>query len=157
MRRIRLRGIVLAVVAAVCGIVLTGVANAAPVADTAPAVQSGTVNAQAADCKRKLTYSGYVHIYLNRACSGTPICSTTTDDSDYSNTAGCQGTDNDKASSVLNNGNTHAIRLYQHAGWLGGSYCVANHQYAYDLYGKTFDNGVGANDAISSHDWVTSC
>lgn len=158
MYRTRRSAVVLAVAAAVCGFVLTGTAQAAPTAQTATAVPSGTAATQADVCRSKLAYSGYVHVYRFYGCDGEILCSLTGSDADYSNSAGCKGTDDNKASSVLNNGNSYAVRLYRLAGPSGGSICVPNHQYASDLRNWSFNDGTGpADNKISAHTWMPSC
>ncbi|MBB4687113.1 hypothetical protein [Amycolatopsis jiangsuensis] len=135
---------------------LPGLASAEPTAAAAPA------GARADVCASKVANSGYVHTYSGTGCDGKPICSMLGNDSDYGNSKGCSGKDDNSASSLLNNGtaaggNDTSVRFYRLAGYGGGSICLGYHQYASNLANWTFTNGTNADNRISSHKWVPSC
>ncbi|MFD9949331.1 hypothetical protein ACFWYW_51010 [Nonomuraea sp. NPDC059023] len=105
--------------------------------------------------------NGYVYIYRYANC-GEQLCRAEGDDLDYSNDKGCAGSDNDKASSVVNRGFANGwgvVRLYRHAGASGGEYiCVNVGSAASELSDEKFlGTNVVADNRISSHAWVQIC
>ncbi|MER6663022.1 hypothetical protein ABT256_00615 [Amycolatopsis japonica] len=138
-------------------VMLPGLASAEPSALPSDAQVAG---AQADLCASKVTSSGYVHIYWNTGCNSQPICSTTGDDSNYGNSQGCAGDDDNRATSLLNNGYSGGlddVRFYRLADHGGGSVCVGNQQYVSNLANWSFTSGINADNRISSHKWVSSC
>ncbi|GAA3535830.1 hypothetical protein GCM10022222_19360 [Amycolatopsis ultiminotia] len=139
---------------------LPGLASAEPTAAAGPA-GAHSAGAKADVCAGKTANSGYVHIYSGTGCDGKPICSMLGNDSNYGNTKGCSGKDDNSASSLLNNGTAGggdtSVRFYRLADYQGGSICLGYHQYATNLANWTFTNGTNADNRISSHKWVAGC
>jgi hypothetical protein len=105
--------------------------------------------------------SFYAYDYTN--CSSS-LGSTESWDSNWGNSSGpFQGTDNNRASSVLHKGTSgKAVAVYNStqtpdpdATWTGGHTCISKAEYYVDdLSRNTFTGGVNVNNAISAHKWV---
>jgi hypothetical protein len=92
-------------------------------------------------------------------CSGL-LGSSQGNDSNWSDGSGSfRGTDNDRATSVMNTGvaDTYDIvKFYRHAGYGGGHGCLTRgEKYADHLGDNTLSDGSTANNWISSHKWVS--
>ncbi|WP_282688133.1 MULTISPECIES: hypothetical protein [unclassified Streptomyces] len=105
--------------------------------------------------------SGYVFAYNYTNCSGY-FGKASGDDSNWGNSAGgFQGSDNNKASSIVHKGTSGmAVKVYSGTGYTGGHTCLKKSEYYMSsLIGHTYNNGVSVNNTISSHKWVweSSC
>ncbi|MET7378425.1 hypothetical protein ABZT08_06300 [Streptomyces sp. NPDC005526] len=111
--------------------------------------------------------AGYMRAYENVGCGGTMLGQTAGDDSDWGNSQGAfQGSDTNRASSVLNAGTYDtsytAVEFLNGTGtdWGGGYTCLKRSEYYADnLTDNYFTSGYNVNDAISSHRWLppSSC
>ncbi|QNP68155.1 hypothetical protein IAG44_00840 [Streptomyces roseirectus] len=127
-------------------------------AQAAPAAQARVL----ADCS-PAGVNGRVYAWRDANCSGL-LGSTEGNDANWGNSSGAfQGSDDNSATSVANNGYTggrDVVAFYRLTGgsdaWAGGYLCVGPGVALRDLRGYTFTNGDNANDRISSHEWVTS-
>ncbi|MFC4496622.1 hypothetical protein ACFPA8_21055 [Streptomyces ovatisporus] len=86
------------------------------------------------------------------------------DDPNWADGSGAfRGSDNDKATSVLNtgtySGGINNVLLYQGAqGGSNGVGCLSHGElYVDDLRDNTFTGGANANNKISRHSWSSSC
>ncbi|WP_328988529.1 zf-HC2 domain-containing protein [Kribbella sp. NBC_01245] len=73
-----------------------------------------------------------------------------------------QGSDTNRASSVLNrgySGSLEDVQFFNGTGtdWGGGWFCLQNRSYVVDLRGVWFSSGINANNEISSHRWRDAC
>ncbi|NEA98875.1 hypothetical protein [Streptomyces sp. SID13726] len=124
------------------------------------AVPATTAQA-AATCSDNYTsaQSGYMYAYDGTYCENH-IGNSASWDSDWGNSSGpFQGNDTNRASSILNKGNNYEVQFFNGTGqdWAGGHICLSrNEAYASDLSDNYFHNGVSANNAISSHRWVSA-
>jgi hypothetical protein len=101
---------------------------------------------------------GYFIAYDLQDCYRA-LGSTTNWDSDWGNSSGpFQGDDTNHASSILQKGTSRLpVKVYNGTGddCGGGFACLSRGElYASDLSDGEFDNGLTANDSISSHRWV---
>ncbi|GAA2114024.1 hypothetical protein [Streptomyces synnematoformans] len=100
--------------------------------------------------------SGHFRAYNSSNCSGL-LGSDPGYDGNWSNSEGrFQGTDNDKATSLVHKGTSGmAVKVYQHSHYSGGHTCLAKAEYYMDtLSGHYYTNGVSVNNSISSHEWA---
>ncbi|MGH3313603.1 MAG: hypothetical protein ACRDP3_23965 [Streptomyces sp.] len=105
---------------------------------------------------------GYFRAYTDSDCRGE-LGEDRGNDSNWADGSGAfRGSDNDKASSVLNTGvagSVDNVLLYQ--GALGGSNgvgCLSHGElYVDNLTRNFFTGGANANDKISRHAWSSSC
>jgi hypothetical protein len=85
------------------------------------------------------------------------------DDSDWGNAAGpFQGSDNNNARSLVNtgtfSGGVNDVQFYKNTGTTGPTGCLDwNELYVDNLSDNHFNDGTAAQDAISSHKWVSGC
>ncbi|GHH45726.1 peptidase inhibitor family I36 protein [Streptomyces candidus] len=116
-------------------------------------------SAQAADCSDAMAgaLSGYMYAYDNTNCNGY-LGRASGDDSDWGNSSqSFQGGDNNKASSILNNGNSYEVKFYGAANSGGGHICLSRSEgWASNLSDDTLTNGAPANNNISSHAWASA-
>ncbi|MFJ1792613.1 hypothetical protein [Kitasatospora griseola] len=107
---------------------------------------------------------GKVRAWADTDCRGDYLGETAGDDADWGDASGgFQGSDNDRASSVMNNGKEDAydvVAFYRlpggSAAWAGGYNCLKRTElYDDNLTNDTFTTGENMNDRISSHAWVT--
>ncbi|WP_327092532.1 hypothetical protein OIE66_18405 [Nonomuraea sp. NBC_01738] len=123
-------------------------------------------------CRKKagdIWEDGKVHIYWNTDCNSRPICSATGDDQNYGNSTGCQGSDDNRASSVLNTGYSSAdwdiVEFRRHppgSTFTANFFCLKPRDYIENLkninwktpWGMTDDD---VNNSISAHLWVGTC
>ncbi|WP_338897674.1 hypothetical protein WBG99_20455 [Streptomyces sp. TG1A-60] len=127
-------------------------------------VPTGTANAATAcDNAWHSLPAGSMAAYQHINCGGALLGRTPGDDSNWGNGQGAfQGSDTNRASSVLNAGTTHdtswhAVQFFNGTGtdWAGGSSCLKRSEfYASNLTDDYFTSGHVINDAISSHRWV---
>lgn len=121
--------------------------------------------AQAADtCRDNYTdaRSGFMYAYKHANCE-SHIGNSESWDSDWGNSSGpFQGGDTNEASSILNKGNDSEVQFFNGTGrdWAGGHICLSRaEEFASNLDNDEFHNNIdnegGANDAISSHRWVS--
>ncbi|MGW2043924.1 peptidase inhibitor family I36 protein [Streptomyces sp. NPDC001858] len=134
--------------------------TAALVALTALGAVVPTATAQAAEsavagpgCDSKWgPRNGNVYAWQDLDCQGAQLIGTPGNSTYW-------GDGNDKATSVMNRGYTggrDVVAFYQDINYGGGHAClVPGEMYADNLTDNRFSNGVGVNDAISSHQWVT--
>ncbi|MFE7587514.1 hypothetical protein ACFU5Y_38815 [Streptomyces gardneri] len=147
------------VAAAAFGLAALGLALPGTAAQAATA---GTAGAQAT-CSSVWTShrgDGNVWAFSGSNCSGDELGHTPSWDSNWSNSAGpFTGDDNDRATSLVNTGTQggrDTVAFYLGSGYEGGHGCVTfGEKYVTDLSDDTFTTGVAANNAISSHQWVT--
>ncbi|MFG2553030.1 hypothetical protein ACGFWF_24200 [Streptomyces sp. NPDC048581] len=136
-----------------------GLTMPATAAQAAPAGEVGIL----ADCSPNGT-DGKVYAWRDSACSGNLLGSAVGNDANWGNSSGSfQGSDDNNATSVANNGyvgGNDVVAFYRLTGgsdaWAGGFLCVGPGVALSDLRGYTFTTGQNANDRISSHEWVTS-
>ncbi|MEU3980346.1 peptidase inhibitor family I36 protein [Streptomyces sp. NPDC026672] len=97
--------------------------------------------------------NGNMYAWQDLDCSGTLLI-TTPGNSTY---WGAGATD--RATSVMNRGflgGNDVVKFYEDINWGGGHACLLPGElYADNLTDNTFSNGVGVNDRITSHQWVT--
>ncbi|WAX78997.1 hypothetical protein [Streptomyces sp. KMM 9044] len=126
-------------------------------------VPAGTAQASAAcDNAWNSTPAGSMAAYEHSNCGGALLGRTPGDDSNWGNSQGAfQGSDTNRASSVLNAGTTDTawkeVQFFNGTGtgWTGGYSCLARSEfYADNLTDDYFTSGYVINDAISSHRWV---
>ncbi|MFJ6382497.1 hypothetical protein ACIQI7_21145 [Kitasatospora sp. NPDC092039] len=115
----------------------------------------------------RTSWSGAVIAWEDTWCTGTRLGIAYGNDVNWSDGSGpFQGSDNDRASSVMNNGTWDAnglvhVAFYRDAGggdaWRNGYACLKQGQYVGNLAQRVFVGGGGGEvaDAISSHQWVT--
>ncbi|HWU06015.1 MAG TPA: hypothetical protein VN520_06415 [Streptomyces sp.] len=140
--------------AALAALALAGLGAIVP-ATTAQAAETCSDNYTGA-------LSGYMYAYEHAYCVNH-IGNSASWDSDWGNSSGpFQGSDTNRASSILNKGNSSEIQFFNGTGqdWAGGHICLSrNEAYASNLNNDEFHNNIddngSANDAISSHRWVT--
>ncbi|WP_200301127.1 peptidase inhibitor family I36 protein [Streptomyces adelaidensis] len=134
------------VTAALLGLTALGVVVPATTSQAADSAVAGPV------CDSKWgARNGNMYAWENLDCSGTLLI-TAAGNSDW--WVGSQ----DRATSVMNRGfvgSLDHVKFYEHSGYGGGHACLAPGElYADNLTDNRFNNGVGANDTISSHQWV---
>ncbi|MFJ6849614.1 peptidase inhibitor family I36 protein [Streptomyces sp. NPDC091271] len=116
-------------------------------------------SAQAADCSDAMAgaLSGYMYAYDSTNCSGH-LGHASGDDSNWGDSAlSFQGGDTNKASSVLNNGNSYEVKFYNGTGGTGGHICLSRSEgWASSLLGDSFTTGAAANNSISGHAWSSA-
>ncbi|MFC9390142.1 hypothetical protein [Streptomyces venezuelae] len=130
---------------------------------TAQAATEGATGALAgcADVWRAHQGDGNMWAFSGSDCSGTELGHSPSWDSDWSNSSGpFRGDDNDRATSLVNTGTQggrDTVAFYLSSGYEGGHGCVTfGEKYVTNLNDDTFTSGVAANNAISSHQWVTA-
>ncbi|MCX4764467.1 peptidase inhibitor family I36 protein [Streptomyces sp. NBC_01275] len=98
--------------------------------------------------------NGNMYAWQDLDCTGTLLISTPGNSSWWGDGA------NDKATSVMNRGYTggnDVVKFYQDVNYGGGHACLLPGElYADNLTDNAFSNGVGVNDNITSHQWVSS-
>ncbi|MEV3931799.1 MULTISPECIES: hypothetical protein [unclassified Streptomyces] len=103
--------------------------------------------------------SGYMYAYNYAYCDGY-LGRAAGDDSNWGDSGGSfQGGDTNKATSILNKGNSYEVKFYNGTGtgWTGGYICLSrNEGYASDLTNDYFTSGSRVSNAISSHRWVSA-
>ncbi|HWU08207.1 MAG TPA: peptidase inhibitor family I36 protein [Streptomyces sp.] len=116
-------------------------------------------SAQAADCSDAMSgaLSGYMYAYDSTNCAGH-LGHASGDDSNWGDSAlSFQGGDANKASSILNNGNSYEVKFYNGTGHSGGHICLSRSEgWASSLSNDTYSTGVSANNSISSHAWASA-
>lgn len=130
----------------------------------ATAAQATGTGALGAVCDSKWPgRDGYVRAWDGKDCSGTYLGGTESWDSDWGNSSGpFQGSDANRASSVMNSGFTggrDVVAFYRLTGFdaPGGYNCLkAQELYVDDLSRNTYTNGQNMNNSISSHQWVNA-
>ncbi|WP_328942997.1 hypothetical protein OG259_16640 [Streptomyces sp. NBC_00250] len=130
----------------------------------AQAASEGATGAPAAGCDgvwRAHQGDGNMWAFSGSDCSGTELGRSPSWDSNWSNSSGpFQGDDNDRATSLVNTGTQggrDTVAFYLGSGYEGGHGCVTfGEKYVDNLDDDTFTTGVAANNAISSHQWVTA-
>ncbi|MCC5036894.1 hypothetical protein DMH02_027905 [Streptomyces sp. WAC 00631] len=132
--------------------------GAAVPATTAQAAPTGAL-AGCADAWPSAT-SGYFYAYSGYGCSGF-LGKAYGDDSNWGDSGGSfQGGDTNSASSILHKGTSgSAVAVYNGTGtgWSGGYACIAKSEYyVSDLSDNYFTSGAKADNAISSHRWVSN-
>ncbi|GAB2879105.1 hypothetical protein GCM10027074_54280 [Streptomyces deserti] len=104
---------------------------------------------------------GNVRAWRDLDCTGELLGVTPGGDSNWHDGSGpFQGSDGDAATSLMNTGTPGIdnVQFYVHAGYGGGTGCVARAEYYVDsLTDNRFSDGSAANDAISSHRWSSGC
>ncbi|MEU2251330.1 hypothetical protein [Streptomyces sp. NPDC019224] len=113
--------------------------------------------AEAAGCAsaKSAALSGYMYAYDSINCSGH-LGHAKGDDLDWGDSAGSfQGSDTNRASSILNKGVNYEVAFYNGTGSGGGGYiCLSRAEgYASNLTDDYFTTGYSANNSISSHKW----
>ncbi|MFJ6074290.1 hypothetical protein ACIQFU_26250 [Streptomyces sp. NPDC093065] len=107
--------------------------------------------------------TGYMRAYQNAYCGGDMLGQSAGNDSNWGNGQGAfQGSDTNRASSVLNKGTTSgttytAVQFLNGTGtdWGGGYICLKRGELYADYLGDNyFTSGYNVNDAISSHRWL---
>lgn len=104
--------------------------------------------------------SGRFGAFENTNCAGI-LGSDADDDSNWADSVGSfQGSDNDKASSLLHKGTSGlAVKVYSDANYRGNYGCVSKgEKYVSTLHDNYLNGGDAyyrAWDSISSHKWVT--
>ncbi|MER5551678.1 hypothetical protein ABT001_08350 [Streptomyces sp. NPDC002793] len=116
-------------------------------------------SAQAADCSDAMAgaRSGYMYAYDSTNCNGH-LGNASGDDSNWGDSAlSFRAGDTNKASSILNNGNSYEVKFYNSTGHSGGHICLSRAEgWASNLSDDTFTTGASANNSISSHAWASS-
>ncbi|MFE7751992.1 peptidase inhibitor family I36 protein [Streptomyces sp. NPDC057428] len=116
-------------------------------------------SAQAADCSDAMAgaLSGYMYAYDSTNCIGH-LGHASGDDSNWGDSAlSFQGGDTNKASSILNNGNSYEVKFYNGTGYSGGHICLSRSEgWASNLSDDKYNNGASANNSISSHAWASA-
>ncbi|TXS19048.1 peptidase inhibitor family I36 protein [Streptomyces sp. wa22] len=116
-------------------------------------------SAQAADCRDAMAgaLSGYMYAYDSANCNGH-LGHASGDDLNWGDSAlSFQGGDNNKASSILNNGNSYEVKFYSGTGGTGGHICLSRSEgWASNLSDDDFTNGASANNSISGHAWSSA-
>ncbi|MEV0223251.1 hypothetical protein [Streptomyces sp. NPDC050704] len=100
--------------------------------------------------------AGYMYAYNSVDCVGQ-LGLAFGDDENWGNSSqSFQGGDTNKASSILNKGNSEEVQFFNGTNtWTGGHTCLSrNERYASDLTNNYFTSGASANNSISSHRWV---
>ncbi len=99
----------------------------------------------------------YMYAYDGLYCIGE-LGKAKANDADWGDSSySFQGSDTNRASSILNKGEVSAVQFFNGTGtgWTGGHICLARGEhFASNLSDNTFTSGVSANNAISSHRWV---
>ncbi|MFE2016890.1 hypothetical protein ACFW9O_02420 [Streptomyces sp. NPDC059499] len=119
-------------------------------------------SAQAANCSDAMAgaLSGYMYAYDSTNCNGH-LGHASGDDSDWGDSAlSFQGSDTNKASSILNNGNNSEVAFYNWANRGGGHICLSRSEgWASNLSDDSYTTLLSANNSISSHAWsaASSC
>jgi hypothetical protein len=137
----------------------------AGLATTAPAVQADEVKAQAGCASAWPGRNGYMYAWQNVNC-GVLLGATQGNDGNWADGSGAfTGSDNDKASSVMNAGylgGRDVVAFYRNAGHQTqyGYGCLAPGELYADWLGDNYyydwlgSSDVPMNDSISSHLWV---
>ncbi|MFE5208659.1 hypothetical protein [Streptomyces sp. NPDC056600] len=120
-------------------------------------------SAQAAGCAtaKSAALSGYMYAYDNVNC-GVELGHASGDDSNWGDSGGSfQGGDTNKATSILNKGNSYEVAFYNgtrdSGASGGGNICLSRAEgFASDLTNDYFNNGNSANNSISSHAWSSA-
>ncbi|MFJ8144404.1 hypothetical protein ACIQ8D_13020 [Streptomyces sp. NPDC096094] len=103
--------------------------------------------------------SGYMYAYDYAYCDGY-LGRASGNDSNWGDSGGSfQGGDTNKATSILNKGNSYEVQFFNGTGtqWSGGNICLSrNEGYASDLTNDFFTSGYRVSNAISSHRWVSA-
>ncbi|QIP85063.1 hypothetical protein GLX30_14675 [Streptomyces sp. Tu 2975] len=139
---------------ATLGLAAVGLAAPATAAPAAPAAPAGV------GCDNAWPGSdGYVRAWDGYDCSSTYLGGTQGDDSNWADGSGSfTGSDNDRASSVMNSGyygGEDVVAFYRHAGYAGGYNCLKRGElYVDSLSRNTYTTGYSMNNSISSHQWV---
>jgi hypothetical protein len=103
--------------------------------------------------------AGYMYAYDSVDCVGQLGLSYGDDENWGNSSQSFQGSDTNKASSILNKGNSQEVQFFNGTGtgWTGGHTCLSrNEGYASDLTDNYFTSGYSANNSISSHRWVSA-
>ncbi|MET9351416.1 hypothetical protein ABZY14_00105 [Streptomyces sp. NPDC006617] len=116
-------------------------------------------------CNEKLPgfgSDGMVRAWQLKDCSGIYLGGTESYDSDWGNDKGpFQGSDENRASSVMNTGypgKYDVVSFYRLPGYKGGFVCLEPGElYADDLSDNRFTNDDIVDNRISSHRWIISC
>ncbi|MFE1026986.1 hypothetical protein ACFW5I_20850 [Streptomyces sp. NPDC058818] len=114
------------------------------------------------DAKWPGSRDGMVRAWQLNDCSGIYLGGTQSYDSDWGNSSGpFQGSDENRASSVMNSGHIGSfdiVAFYRLPGYGGGYTCLKpGEKYADKVSDNTFSNGDPVDNRISSHRWVDSC
>ncbi|MFB4422297.1 peptidase inhibitor family I36 protein [Streptomyces sp. QL37] len=116
-------------------------------------------SAQAADCSDAMAgaLSGYMYAYDSTNCNGH-LGHASGDDSNWGDSAlSFQGGDTNKASSILNNGNSYEVKFYSGTGGSGGHICLSRSEgWASNLSNDYYNTGSSANNTISGHAWASA-
>ncbi|MBM7437312.1 peptidase inhibitor family I36 protein [Streptomyces sp. HB132] len=116
-------------------------------------------SAQAADCSDAMAgaLSGYMYAYDSTNCNGH-LGHASGDDSNWGDSAlSFRSGDDNKASSILNNGNNSEVKFYGATGYGGGHICLSRSEgWASNLSDDRLSNGASANNNISSHAWANA-
>lgn len=146
---------------------LTAAGFSVPASATAITSEAAGNGAAASHCASLYnTYTangpdGYVRAWRNNKCDGSLGADQDNDKNWADKTGPFRGSDTNKASSVMNTGNSGGndiVAFYQFAGYKGGHGCLSiGEKYADDLINNKLSNGAKANDTISSHRWVSRC
>ncbi|MGW0828339.1 hypothetical protein [Streptomyces sp. NPDC002845] len=103
--------------------------------------------------------SGYMYAYNYAYCDGYLGRAKGNDPNWGDSSRSFQGGDTNKATSILNKGNTYEVQFFNGTGtqWSGGYICLSrNEGYASDLTDDYFTSGYRVSNAISSHRWVSA-
>ncbi|MDN3265788.1 peptidase inhibitor family I36 protein [Streptomyces sp. CSDS2] len=119
------------------------------------AAQAGESDIAGAGCDSKWgPRNGIMYAWQDLDCQGPLLVTASGNSANWGEAA------NDRATSVMNRGYTggrDVVKFYEHANYGGGHGCLKPGElYADNLTDNRLSNGVGANDTISSHQWVTS-
>lgn len=104
--------------------------------------------------------SGNFYAFANIHCN-TRMGADAGSDANWSDSSGSfQGSDNDRASSILHKGTSGlAVKVYVHSNYSGNYGCITKGElYVDSLHDNYLTGGSGsyrAWDSISSHEWVT--
>lgn len=117
-------------------------------------------SAQAATCASR--YPGatleYMFAYDALNCTSSHLGLARGNDQDWGDSAGSfQGSDTNRASSVINRGRTSDVKFYNGTGAFpnGGYICLTKVEgFVSDLRDDFFTSGPVVDNAISSHQWV---
>ncbi|MFF4384572.1 hypothetical protein [Kitasatospora sp. NPDC001547] len=113
-------------------------------------------------------WAGAVIAWEDTWCTGSLLGTALGNDANWGDASGpFQGSDNNRASSVMNNGLSDPnglvhVAFYRDAGggdaWRNGYACLRQGQFVGNLALRVFGGGGGGEvaDAISSHQWVTT-
>ncbi|MBA2947074.1 hypothetical protein [Streptomyces himalayensis] len=101
---------------------------------------------------------GYFYAYAAQGCTDY-LGRSSGNDSDWGNsTGGFQGSDTNRAGSILHKGTSGmAVQVFNGTGtdWAGGHTCIKQSEYYMSiLFPHSFTSGYQVSDAISSHRWV---